>query len=114
MEFYFKEGDEDFDSNTSQRFHVVKECEISGYAGHSKMFSINDTNGHEVSFQINLRWELEAKSFTENISRPDIVVKYFSGYLLSLGTYFYRFYSVFYLYLLNNPITRREGKKIKL
>lgn len=106
IEFYYQEDDAE-----GERFHLVKEYEISGYAGYTKTFLTTDQDDTTVSYQLNLRWELDNNLILTNIDRPDIITRYFSGYLLAMGSYFYRFYCQLYPELLTNLTTRKEGKK---
>lgn len=92
---------------------VVKEYEISGFTGYSnKCIVFDDQTGENVSFNLNLSWDLNVKSIIEQIKWLDIVACHFSSALLALGTYFWRFYSSLYMAMLLQPNTEIQGKTV--
>lgn len=94
--------------SASTRILTLKEYEISGYSGFSERIEINE-GGEEKIFRLNFHWELDREKMFETIQYPEIVSKYFSGSVLALGTYFFRFYSTLYGELLRKNITKNEG-----
>ncbi|UXI19189.1 hypothetical protein NH340_JMT05132 [Sarcoptes scabiei] len=94
--------------SASTRILTLKEYEISGYSGFSERIEINE-GGEEKIFRLNFHWELDREKMFETIQYPEIVSKYFSGSVLALGTYFFRFYSTLYGELLRKNITKNEA-----
>lgn len=96
----------------SETMLEVKEHQISGFTGYSHKCTImDDTENEQVSFTINLTWDLNVTSITENIEWLEIVANNFSSALLALGTYFWRFYHSLYTALLLYEQTEINGKR---
>nr|XP_027201792.1 uncharacterized protein LOC113795769 [Dermatophagoides pteronyssinus] len=87
-------------------FLEVNDYEISGYAGYTKTITLDN-----LKFHLNLRWELERNFILNFVQKPEIFLKFFTGCILALGTYFYTFYSNLYAGLLLQESTQKQALK---
>lgn len=82
----------------------INEFDISGFSGIAQTITVDD-----LSFRITLQWGLNCESLLNYLTKPDIFLNYFSGTILSLGTYYFHFYSDLYSNLLLNESTQLKG-----
>lgn len=84
----------------------INECDISGFSGLTKTISL------EKNFlvELTLQWGLNTESLMKYLTKPDVFLNYLSGTILSLGTYYFHFYSDLYSSLLLNESTQLQGK----